>query len=184
MTNYLKNKLFIKLFIVSIWMLVSNAALAGDLGMVLSQYKSSSLTFYAALQGLALSLLFKLWAIDMCWASIKWVLERKPFEELMSHWVSASFPPLFFVLVIKKGADWFTLILETFSFFGSKGSGLDVDSGALDPGIILERGIQLQNQIVSQFNDIAGTGAIAALQNILPSLLLMGRTQKTEKIVR
>lgn len=174
MTNYLKNKLLIKLFIVSIWMVMNSSALAGDLGTVLSQYKSSSLTFYAALQGLALSLLFKLLAVEMCWASIKWVLERKPFEDLMSHWVSAVFPPLFFVLVIKKGADWFTLILDTFAFFGSKGSGLDVDSSALDPGIILERGIQLQNQMISQFNDITGTGAIAALQNILPSLLLTG----------
>lgn len=173
MTNYLKNKLLIQLFIVSIWMVMSNSALAGDLGTVLSQYKSSSLTFYAALQGLALSLLFKLWAVEMCWASIKWVLERKPFEELMSHWVSHSFPPLFFVLVIQKGAVWFTLILETFAFFGSKGSGLDVDSGALDPGIILERGIQLQNQMIWQFSDVVGTGAISALQNIFPSLMLM-----------
>lgn len=175
MTNHFRNNLLIKLFIVSIWMFTSNASLAaGDIGTVLGQYKDSSLTFYAALQGIAISLLFKLMLVEMSWASIKWVLERKPFEELMSHWVSAVFPPLFFVLVIKKGAEWFTLILDTFAFFGSKGSGLDVGSAALDPGIILERGIQLQNQVVSQFNDIAGTGAIAALSNFLPSLLLTG----------
>ena len=175
MTNHFRSNLLIKLFIVSIWMITSNDSLAaGDIGTVLGQYKDSSLTFYAALQGVAISLLFKLLLVEMSWASIKWVLERKPFEELMSHWVSAVFPPLFFVLVIKKGAEWFTLILETFAFFGSKGSGLDIGSAALDPGIILERGIQLQNQIVSQFNDIAGTGGIAALQNFFPSLLLMG----------
>lgn len=170
-----KKLTFIKFILAIFWvMFATYAEAAGDLGTVLSQYKSSSLSFYAALQGLALSLLFKLWAVEMCWASIKWVLERKPFEDLVSHFVSASFPPLFFVLVIKKGADWFTLILETFAFFGTKGSGLTFDAAVLDPGVILEQGIQLQNQMVTQFNDIVGTGAIAALQNILPSLLLMG----------
>lgn len=173
MTHYFKRKLLIQIFIVFLWMLVTNNSIAGgDLGAVLSQYKNSSLVFYAGLQGLAISLLIKLWMIEMCWASIKWVLERKPFEDLVSHFISASFPPLFFLLVIKKGADWFTLILETFAFFGSKGAGFNSDSASMDPGVILEKGIILQNQMVAQFNDITGTGAISALQNLLPSLLL------------
>lgn len=170
-----KKLTYIKIILAIFWvMFASYAQAAGDLGTVLSQYKTSSLTFYASLQGLAISLLFKLLAIEMTWAAIKWVLERKPFEDLMSHWVSATFPPLFFVLVIKMGSEWFSLILETFAFFGTKGSGLTFDSAVLDPGVILEQGIQLQNQMVTQFNDVVGTGAISALQNILPSLLLMG----------
>lgn len=170
----IKKRIAVELFIVLLWMMiVPNAEAGGSLGEVLSQYKTSSLSFYAALQGLGISLLFKLWAIEMSWASIKWVLERKPLEDLVSHFVSASFPPLFFVLIIKKGSEWFTLILDTFAFFGSKGSGLDAGAYALDPGVILERGIKLQNQMVNQFNDLVGTGALAALQNILPSLLLM-----------
>lgn len=169
-----KKLTIVKILLACFWvMFVTYVEAAGDLGTVLNQYKTSSLVFYAALQGLALSLLFKLWAIEMSWASIKWVLERKPLEDLVSHFVSASFPPLFFVLVIKKGAEWFTLILDTFAFFGTKGSGLNFDASVLDPGVILEQGIQLQNQMVTQFNDLVGTGAIAALSNILPSLLLM-----------
>jgi type IV secretion system protein TrbL len=164
----------IKIFIVLLWAMYPLFGFsAGDLGEVLNQYKSSSMTFYGALQGFALSLLFKLWLVEMSWASIKWVLERKPFEDLLSHFVSASFPPLFFVLVIKMGNSWFPTILESFEFFGSKGGGLTADSASLDPGVILEKGIILQNQMVQKFNSIAGTGPIEALQNILPSLLLM-----------
>ncbi|ACT52127.1 P-type conjugative transfer protein TrbL [Methylovorus glucosotrophus] len=166
--------LSIKIFIVVLWtMFPTYGFSAGDLGEVLSQYKTSSMTFYGALQGFALSLLLKLWMVEMSWASIKWVLERKPFEDLLSHFVSASFPPLFFVLVIKMGNTWFPTILESFEFFGTKGSGLSADSASLDPGVILEKGIILQNQMVQKFNTIAGTGPIEALQNILPSLLLM-----------
>lgn len=164
----------IKLFIVLLWMMYPAIGFsAGDLGEVLNQYKSSSLGFYGALQGYALSLLFKLWLVEMSWASIKWVLERKPFEDLLSHFVSASFPPLFFVLVIKMGNSWFPAILESFEMFGNKGGGMSADSASLDPGVILEKGIILQNQMVQKFNTIAGSGPLEALQNILPSLLLM-----------
>jgi type IV secretion system protein TrbL len=169
-----KKHLGISLFIVVLWMSFSLAAEAGgDLGAVLDQYKTSSLTFYGALQGLGISLLFKLWAIEMSWASIKWVLEKKPFEELLSHFVSASFPPLFFVLVIQKGGTWFSYILNMFEYFGNQGSKATSGSASLDPGVILEKGIILQNQMVAQFNGIAGTGPLDALKNVLPSLLLM-----------
>jgi len=118
MTNNYKHKMLIQLFIVSIWMFMpSISGAAGDAGSLLNQYRDSSLTFYAALQGLALSLLFKLWAIEMSWASIKWVLERKPFEDLMSHWVSSTFPPLFLFSLLKWGLIGFLVFYKALSFW-------------------------------------------------------------------
>lgn len=142
----------------------------GSIESITTQYAELSSSFYNAITGLALKLLFGLMAVEIAWFGIKAVLERKSFEELLSALVATIFPPLLFVTLIKFGNTWLPTIIDSFWKFAEVGASIE----RLEPTQVMIMGIQLQNNMVSQFNQATGADAsmVAALENLFPAMMM------------
>lgn len=168
-SKFLKYSIGISLGFVAVNGVAADLA-PGSIETIATQYEELSSSFYNAITGLALKLLFGLMMIEIAWFGIKGVLERKSFEDLLSSLVATIFPPLLFVTLIKFGNTWLPAIIDSFWKFAEVGAGIE----RLEPTKVMLMGIQLQNSMVSQFNQATGadSSVIAAIGNFFPAMML------------
>jgi P-type conjugative transfer protein TrbL len=140
---------------------------------VMSQMQTSSLNIGSQIVPVAFKLLGTLFLIQFTLRNYKSVLE----VAMSGEW----FPVLgkvalsviwagFLSYLITNHYDVLNQIYSSFMQLGSMASG----GVTMDPGVIMESGIKLQNNMVVAFNQATGAndGLIAAMKNFLPAFML------------
>lgn len=120
----------------------------GVLNSIQNSYQPVQGQWHAVIMPFAYSLFWKLVLLDVGWSSVKWVLERKPFEDLVSWLVTKAVTVGFFFTLMKLSDTWIPAIIDSFAFFGMKASGLYGTANA-NPDTILNYGVDLAVNMIT-----------------------------------
>lgn len=151
---------------------VEAAPPAGSMADVGGQVQLASLKFYENIQGMAMNLLFGLFGVAFVWESINLVLKRSDFQEVVVSAVRSMIAVLTYAMFIKYGSVWMQAIVDSVKIMSSTGTG--VPTASLNPAAIMAMGIDLQDQMILNFNQQSGGDTIiGALSNFFPSLMIV-----------
>ncbi|MDP1541495.1 MAG: P-type conjugative transfer protein TrbL [Nitrosomonas sp.] len=151
---------------------VEAAPPAGSMADVGGQVQLASLKFYDNIQGMAMNLLFGLFGVAFVWETINMVLKRSEFQEVVVNTVRAMIAVLTYSMFIKYGSVWMQAIVDSVKIMASTGAG--VPTASLNPAAIMAMGIDLQDQMILNFNQQSGGDTIiGALSNFFPSLMIV-----------
>jgi len=155
-------------------MLSTSAFADGDpYAGVMSQMQTSSLNIGSQIVPVAYKLLGTLFLIQFSLRNYKAVFEVASSGEFWPVIGKVFFSVIwagFLTLMITKHYDYLNQIFSSFMQLGQMASG----GVTMDPGVIMESGIKLQNNMVVAFNQATGAndGLIAAMKNFLPAFML------------
>lgn len=147
---------------------VPNTAMPLD---IMNEFKKDCLTFYSNISHASLKLLWSLVLLEVTWGTTKNIIDGgHDLGKTLTLLIQAIIGPGFYTLFILKGSTWLLDIVDGFRYLATIGTG---STQEFNPIVIFDMGVTLQNQMVAMFNTEIGSGPIAALQNFLPSLLMM-----------
>lgn len=151
---------------------VEAAPPAGSMADVGGQVQLASLKFYENIQGMAMNLLFGLFSVAFVWETINMVIKRSDFQEVVVNTVRAMIAVLTYAMFIQYGSVWMQAIVDSVKIMASTGAG--VPTASLNPAAIMAMGIDLQDQMILNFNQQSGGDTIiGALSNFFPSLMIV-----------
>lgn len=133
--------------------------------------QATSLNFYSNISVTAISLLISLFSIAFTWKSIQLVLKRAEFQELVVELIRAMISVGVYLMFIQYGAEWLKAIVDSSKQLASTGASIPLEN--LNPGALMDLGIDLQDTMVKNFNERTGADSfIGALTNFFPALML------------
>lgn len=139
---------------------------------VTEQVKASSLSFYTNISSMAINLLFALFGISFAWKSISLVLKKAEFQEIAVMIIKAMIGVGVYTLFIQQGDYYLTTIADSAKMMASTGAGISMDK--LNPGAIMDVGIDLQDTMMKNFNKASGADTfIGALTSFFPALMMV-----------
>ncbi len=165
-------RLFAFLSLVVALLLVTQTAEASTiLDQTTDAFRVAADTFGHRIKIYGLQLLAVLAVIQIALTMQKVLIAGGGLEEVAKALLFANVMPFgFFLFAIYSSETILPSIISTFDFIGQKGSGLD----QLTPSVVMTQGIDVQQLMVKQFNEVTGTGLIDAIKNFAPSLILTG----------
>lgn len=158
------------LLAVSLLILAQPALASTVLDSATSKFEQATKVFGQNIKDTAFRLLLLLAGIQLSVNMVMLLLKEIDFSAVLGSVMRWMLSTGFFFALIKFSDTYLPAILNSFDMLGQQGSGL----AHLTPSAIITQGIELQNMMVSQFNESTGAdkGLFAAVQNFLPAAMI------------
>ena len=146
-----------------------------DLGTIMSKYRDAATVFGANIAGIALSLCYKLFAVDLAWAVIARLVKGADSVEILTVVIMRSMW-MGLILWVMNNPSVPLSVVNSFVQIGKDGA----HTSAISPGEVFWQGIDLVNLMMSKLADnstIAGVpvpAGVAAMTNPFAAFLVGG----------
>ncbi len=149
------------------------AAQATTMPGVAGKIQTASMSFFTNIQSMALSLLFKLFAVSFAVKSINMVLKGAQIQDLLGNLARTVIAIGCYVYLIDNADTLLPAIIDSARTLAAQGSGMSID--ALNPKDIMSLGIDLQDNMVLAFNQKSGADSFTgAIKNFFPAMQIFG----------